>query len=130
MIANEARARAMPTGLPSGSAPVSRACPASMTQVAGQGEEGERDESLGAAFAGLGQRVAELPEDDQPGGHLDEGVQAEPDQRRGTGGGAGQQGDDAFDHVVGDRGRGEQLGAAHQGRPTLRGRPGVQVLTR
>src|SRR3546814_16253800 len=51
--------------------------------VAGQGEEGERHQSQRLAFTGLRQLVAELPQDDQAAGDLDDRVQDEPDQRHG-----------------------------------------------
>ena len=53
--------------------------------VRGEGQERERHQPQRLLLAGLGQRVAELPQDDQPGGDLDDRVEAEPDQGDGPG---------------------------------------------
>ena len=52
-----------------------------LDDVGGEGEERERQQPQGLSFAGLGQAVPELPQDDQAAGDLDDRVESEADQR-------------------------------------------------
>ena len=76
---SEAIARPMPTGDGSGS-PRRQGADRLEGHVGGQGEERERHQSQRLPLARLRQPVAELPQDDQPAGDLDDRVQAEADE--------------------------------------------------
>ncbi len=110
----------MPTGEVSGSAAGDQGPDRLETDVRGEAEEGEREQPQRLLLAAFGQPVAELPQDDQAAGDLDDRVQPEADQGHGSRDQPGADGDHGFDDVVGDRGGGEQLGAAAQCAAKLR----------
>jgi len=79
MMISEAIARPMDRGRLRFTA--TEQCPDGLEgHVGGEREERERHQPQCLPLAGLGQPVAELPQDDQPAGDLHDGVQAEADQ--------------------------------------------------
>ncbi len=82
--------------------------------VGGESEERERHQPQRLPLAGLGHPVAELPQDDQAAGDLDDRVESEPDQGDRPGDHAGGDRDDRLDDVVGHRCAGQQLRTASE----------------
>jgi hypothetical protein len=73
---------------------------AALSHVGGQREERDSHRPQRLLFPGLRQPVAELPQDDQPAGDLDNGVQTEADEGHRPGDDASGDGDDRLDEVV------------------------------
>jgi hypothetical protein len=88
--------------------------------VGGETEERQRDQPQRPAFPGLRQRMPELPQDDQPAGHLDDRVQPEPHQRDRPRHRARRNRHGRFDRVVADAGGCQPLRATAQSPPVGR----------
>ena len=123
MTTTETAATMMPGMLRSGSSWRIRRGAGFVDDVQRQRNEAPADDSQRDPFnlftAGMVEIVVEPPQQRRPGGHFDQAVQAEADQRNGPGDQPGDDGDQTFGAVVGDGEVFEPLAPANKPLPIL-----------